>query len=190
MDEPSIEHELPVDHEHCDACGFDGGRYDDDALLEAVRALGPQWRVLIDSAGPELRLRPEPEAVVGDRVSGPQSRHHGAARLRCRPSPHARRTRVARHRGRRPDRRGRDRLPERGAGRGRRGTDRARVTPRRSRGRGRTGDVDARARPSAPSASTSAGCSSTRVHDSQHHLDDVERGLARLRMVTAPRRRR
>jgi hypothetical protein len=47
--------------EHCDACGFDGARYDDAQLLEAVRALGEQWRALLESAGPELRVRPAPE---------------------------------------------------------------------------------------------------------------------------------
>jgi S-DNA-T family DNA segregation ATPase FtsK/SpoIIIE len=50
-----------TEHERCDACGFDGARYDDVALLEAVRALGGQWRVALDSAGAELRLRPAPE---------------------------------------------------------------------------------------------------------------------------------
>jgi len=50
-----------TDHERCDACGFDGATYDDAALLAAVRALGSQWGVLLESAGPELRLRPAPE---------------------------------------------------------------------------------------------------------------------------------
>jgi DinB superfamily len=50
-----------VDHEHCDACGFDGGRYDDASLLQAVRDLGSRWRSLLSESGPELRERPEPE---------------------------------------------------------------------------------------------------------------------------------
>jgi hypothetical protein len=50
-----------VDHERCDACGFDGAGYDDDALIAALRALGPRWQALIDGAGPELRTRPEAE---------------------------------------------------------------------------------------------------------------------------------
>jgi hypothetical protein len=50
-----------MEHEQCDACDFDGGRYDDASLLDALRALGPQWRALLGSAGPELRNRPEPE---------------------------------------------------------------------------------------------------------------------------------
>ena len=48
-------------HEHCDACGFDGSRYDDASLMHALRILGPRWRSLLSDAGPELRERPEPE---------------------------------------------------------------------------------------------------------------------------------
>ena len=51
----------PIVHERCDACGFDGARYDPASLLEALRGLGPRWRPLLASAGPELRARPEPE---------------------------------------------------------------------------------------------------------------------------------
>jgi hypothetical protein len=50
-----------MEHERCEACGFDGATYDDAALLAAVRDLGPRWRALIASAGAELRLRPAPE---------------------------------------------------------------------------------------------------------------------------------
>ena len=50
-----------MDHEHCEACGFDGGVYDDASLLDALRALGPRWQALLGAAGPELRQRPEPE---------------------------------------------------------------------------------------------------------------------------------
>jgi len=50
-----------VDHELCAACGFDGGRYDDAALLDALRRLGSRWRKLLASAEPQLRTRPEPE---------------------------------------------------------------------------------------------------------------------------------
>jgi len=48
-----------IEHERCEACGFDGGRLDDAALLEAIRELAPQWRALISSAGDELRVRPD-----------------------------------------------------------------------------------------------------------------------------------
>jgi hypothetical protein len=50
-----------MEHEHCDACGFDGARYDDAELLRAVRGLGPRWRSLLFETGPELRERPAPE---------------------------------------------------------------------------------------------------------------------------------
>jgi hypothetical protein len=50
-----------VDHETCDECGFDGSVYDADALVAAVRALGPAWDALLASAGDELRARPAPE---------------------------------------------------------------------------------------------------------------------------------
>lgn len=47
-----------MEHEQCDACGFDGGRYDDAGLLQSIRDLGPRWRELIGGAGKELRARP------------------------------------------------------------------------------------------------------------------------------------
>jgi DinB superfamily len=48
-----------MDHEMCPACRFDGGRYDDRALLAALRDLGPAWSTLLDEAGADLRVRPE-----------------------------------------------------------------------------------------------------------------------------------
>ena len=48
-------------HETCVACGFDGAAYGDAALVDAVRALGPRWRTLLTDAGAELRIRPAPE---------------------------------------------------------------------------------------------------------------------------------
>jgi hypothetical protein len=51
----------PMDPERCDACDFDGSRYADDALLDALRALGPSWQRLLAGAGTELRQRPAPE---------------------------------------------------------------------------------------------------------------------------------
>jgi len=50
-----------MEHEQCAACGFDGGRYDDASLLHALRRLGPRWRSLLSDAGSELRTRPAPE---------------------------------------------------------------------------------------------------------------------------------
>jgi hypothetical protein len=48
-------------HEHCDQCGFDGSAYDGAALLAAIRDLGPQWRALLAIAGERVRVRPAPE---------------------------------------------------------------------------------------------------------------------------------
>ena len=48
------------DHEHCDACGFDGSVYDDASLVAAIDGLPSRWRTLLFAAGPVLRIRPEP----------------------------------------------------------------------------------------------------------------------------------
>jgi len=50
-----------VEHERCRACGFDGTSYQPEQLLGAIRDLGPRWRRLLLDAGGELRLRPAPE---------------------------------------------------------------------------------------------------------------------------------
>jgi hypothetical protein len=50
-----------MEHEHCDACDFDGGRFDDAGLLAALHALGARWRSLLMTAGTELRSRPAPD---------------------------------------------------------------------------------------------------------------------------------
>lgn len=49
-----------MDHERCAACGFDGTNYEPERLLEAIRGLGPEWIRLLLEAGDELRLRPDP----------------------------------------------------------------------------------------------------------------------------------
>jgi hypothetical protein len=49
-----------IGHERCDACGFDGSAFDDASLIATLRGLGPRWRRLLAEAGPELRIRPEP----------------------------------------------------------------------------------------------------------------------------------
>jgi len=46
-------------HETCAQCGFDGAKYGDGELLQALRGLGPSWRAQLAEAGPELRARPE-----------------------------------------------------------------------------------------------------------------------------------
>jgi hypothetical protein len=48
------------EHEHCDACGFDGSTFDDVSLLASLRELGPTWRALIARTGAQLRVRPSP----------------------------------------------------------------------------------------------------------------------------------
>jgi hypothetical protein len=50
-----------VKHELCAQCGFDGAAYSDAELLAALRALGPQWRALLTTAGARLRVRPAPD---------------------------------------------------------------------------------------------------------------------------------
>jgi S-DNA-T family DNA segregation ATPase FtsK/SpoIIIE len=48
-------------HEHCDACGFDGAGWSDDEIAEGMGSLGRRWRALLADAGDELRVRPAPE---------------------------------------------------------------------------------------------------------------------------------
>lgn len=50
-----------MDHEVCAACGFDGADYDEVALMSALRSLGSSWRELIAVSGDQLRTRPGPE---------------------------------------------------------------------------------------------------------------------------------
>jgi hypothetical protein len=48
------------EHERCEACGFDGAALDGPALLDALRGLGPRWDTLLATAGLALRIRPTP----------------------------------------------------------------------------------------------------------------------------------
>ena len=48
------------EHERCEACGFDGAMYTDSALLGALRSLEERWREQLVAARAELRIRPEP----------------------------------------------------------------------------------------------------------------------------------
>ena len=50
-----------MDHERCPACGFDGARLDDGELLGALRALGGDWHGLLVACGTDVRVRPEPD---------------------------------------------------------------------------------------------------------------------------------
>jgi hypothetical protein len=49
------------EHERCEACGFDGASYTDAALLEALRSLQDRWRQQLGAASVELRIRPAPQ---------------------------------------------------------------------------------------------------------------------------------
>jgi hypothetical protein len=48
------------EHEQCAACGFDGSSYSDSSLLAGIGDLGPSWRALLNEAGTELRIQPRP----------------------------------------------------------------------------------------------------------------------------------
>jgi hypothetical protein len=48
-----------ADHERCSACGFDGSTYGDASLVDSIVGLGSRWRALLIEAAPELRVRPE-----------------------------------------------------------------------------------------------------------------------------------
>ena len=50
-----------MDHEQCTSCNFDGSAYDPAQLVDSIRDLGPQWIRLLFDAGDELRERPAPE---------------------------------------------------------------------------------------------------------------------------------
>jgi len=50
-----------VEHELCPTCGFDGGDFDADRLLDALRRLGPRWGDLLGQAGALVAVRPAPE---------------------------------------------------------------------------------------------------------------------------------
>ena len=48
-----------TEHEACAACGFDGSLYDDVALLASIGELGARWRGILSEAGSDLRTRPD-----------------------------------------------------------------------------------------------------------------------------------
>lgn len=49
-----------MEHEECEECGFDGATFDDAALLDGLRTLGQNWKKLLADAGVDLRTPPEP----------------------------------------------------------------------------------------------------------------------------------
>ena len=48
------------EHERCAACGFDGSSFGDSSLLAGIGDLGRRWQILLTEAGPELRIQPRP----------------------------------------------------------------------------------------------------------------------------------
>ena len=54
-----VSHEL--EHERCDVCDFDGAQFSDEQLLDALDGLGPRWVTLLESCGEFLRVRPSSE---------------------------------------------------------------------------------------------------------------------------------
>ena len=50
-----------TDPEQCDNCGFNGARFANDELLTALDALAERWRLALLDAGSLLRTRPGPE---------------------------------------------------------------------------------------------------------------------------------
>ncbi len=70
-----------VSHEECTACRFDGARYDEAALVEAVKNLAPRWRDLLGTAGEELRQRPSPAVWSAARPLIPMVRTATGSRL-------------------------------------------------------------------------------------------------------------
>ena len=172
--------------ERCDACGFDGATYDDAALLDAPAIVGAEVADPARGAGPDLRIRPAPEvwsAIEYAAHSRDVTAFHvfGVEQALTVDEPAI------------PAIAGRPR----GGGRGR---ATAPLSPmklsRHSRSivapgvpdRSDAGPVRGCAgSPSVRTASTCVACSSTRFHDSRHHLLDVERGFAQLRGRAAAR---
>ena len=50
-----------MEPERCAACGFDGSRFDEASLLAELRGLGASWRALLGESENELRVRPAPD---------------------------------------------------------------------------------------------------------------------------------
>ena len=168
-----------MEHEQCVACGFDGGHYEHNALLEALRALGQRWRVLLDDAGTELRIRPQPEVWSAIEYAA-HSRDITALHTfgieqaltvdePCYPPI------------------GDDLISAAAAEYA--GQDPVEVVDELERQAQRIAELAADAGPGAWSRGLTIGTERIEVqrliehglHDSVHHLDDVERGLTRLR---------
>lgn len=168
-----------MEHERCAACGFDGGRHDHDALLEALRVLGQRWRVLLADAGTELRTRPEPDvwsAIEYAAHSRDISALHAFGIEQALIVDEPRYPTI-----------GDDLISAAVAEYA--GADPSEVVDELERQAQRIADLAADAGPDAWSRGLTIGTERTEVrrliehglHDSVHHLDDVERGLTLLR---------
>ena len=82
-------------HEHCDACGFEGVSFDDRFLLKSLRDQGEFWRSMLEAAGPELRVRPEPLVWSSIEYAAHTARHPRSTRLWRGAGTHRRRTGVS-----------------------------------------------------------------------------------------------
>jgi hypothetical protein len=169
-----------MDHEQCDACGFDGSLLDDRDLLDGLRSLGPAWRTLLAASGDELRARPAPatwSAVEYAAHSRDVTTLHVWAVEQALGGHEPVLPEVAA-----------DDLIESAAG-DYAEADPADVADVLEDQADRLADVADHAGPGAWTWGITIGGSRSDVrrllehglHDSRHHLDDVERGLAELR---------
>ena len=172
------------DHERCTACAFDGASFTDGELLGALRSLGPQWRRLLGEAASELRTRPAPETwsaieyaahsrdVIGLHAFGVEQ-----ALTRHEPTfppfaDDAAESAVAGYGDAEPD------AVAEALG----------AAARRLATLAETAGVDAweRGLTVGDQRSDVRRLLEHALHDSQHHLDDVERGLTAIRSPGAP----
>lgn len=145
-----------MEHEHCNACGFDGARYDHSALLA-----------------------PRTRRLVGARILRAQPRHHGVACVRSRTGPHVDEPSFP------PIE---DDLVDSAAA-SYAGADPDALIDTLDQQATRLAQVADDAGPDRWSRGLAIGADRSDVrrllehalHDSMHHLDDVDRGLARLR---------
>ncbi len=165
-------------HEHCAQCGFDGGAYTDAELLAALRRLGDRWRQQLVDAGVHLRTRPAPETwsaieyaahsrdVTALHVYGVEQALLGTEPVFPAFAADAAADAARRYGEAEPDD----------------------VTAALTAAASRLADVAAGAGVSAWDRGITVGDARSDVrqllahalHDSQHHLDDVERGLDAL----------
>jgi hypothetical protein len=168
-----------IEHERCTACDFDGGRFENDALLGAMRDLGTRWRALLSTAGTELGRRPEPEvwsAIEYAAHSRDITALHAFGIEQALTVDEPRYPPIA------------DDLISSAAA-DYAGADPVAVVDELERQAGRIAHLVSETGPAGWTRGLTIGDERTEVrrliehalHDSVHHLDDVERGLVRLR---------